>query len=140
MQLSYIKYYIPYVYIVYTYIELLYKGVYMGHKLTTLQQNFVALVILREFQNTPPCRNNPSLLPSPPAQQLLQQTLLTALCYALLLRQVHYVSVTVNCVSVSVSVTRKCIYTPIYIGQHSLELFMTLCKYLCLCVHMYLHN
>lgn len=85
----------------------MYSSVYMGHKLSTLQQNFVALVILRE-SNTPQNQRH-AYFPNPrstPMATAVAAAHLTVLLTALL-RQVHimYISVTAVYVSVNVNVS-----------------------------------
>lgn len=68
------------------------RSVYIGHKLTTLQQNFVALVILRESTHPKIDGKSPSLsllsLYSTPMATAVAAAHLTVLLTALL-RQVH---------------------------------------------------
>lgn len=64
------------------------RSVYIGHKLSTLQQNFVALVILRESTHPKIDGKSPALsLPAPMATAVAAAHL-TVLLTALL-RQVH---------------------------------------------------
>lgn len=64
------------------------SSVYMGHKLSTLQQNFVALVILRESTHPKIDGMPPSLSHSTTMATAVAAAHLTVLLTALL-RQVH---------------------------------------------------
>lgn len=127
----------------------MYSSVYMGHKLSTLQQNFVALVILRE-SNTPQNQRH-AYFPNPrstPMATAVAAAHLTVLLTALL-RQVHIMYISVNvpvhahvsvsvAVSVNVNVSILSFISVNILARLSANIYVckyTICMY-CMCICM----